>query len=319
MSKPLILMYHRIADEPVDYWGLAVSPAHFEEHLSVIRRTRHPFPLLKFVERLIAGTLPPDAVALTFDDGYVDNLESGLPRLVAADVPATVFLATGFLDRPDPFWWDELAALTLCDQAPKSFTIEIGQQVLGFKVDPASVDDEGAGPSERRPVGTRAVLEALYEPLRQLDDDERRTTMTKLRANLSTHDDLIDVGRAMRSDEVRKLTASGLVMIGAHTVTHPSLPRLDPAACRREVAASKAACEAFAAAPVTAFAYPFGEFDSKAREAVKDAGFAMACSTRRMPVGATSDLFAMPRIWVPDQDGDAFDQRLRWASELGEG
>ena len=98
--KPLILMYHRIADQPVDNWDLSVSPAHFEEHLRVIRRTRHPLPLTEFVKDHMAGTLRPDAVALTFDDGYVDNLVSGKPRLAAADVPATVFLATGFLDRP---------------------------------------------------------------------------------------------------------------------------------------------------------------------------------------------------------------------------
>ena len=56
----------------------------------------------------MAGTLPLDAVALTFDDGYVDNLVFGKPRLEAADLPATVFLATGYIDRFEPFWWDEL-------------------------------------------------------------------------------------------------------------------------------------------------------------------------------------------------------------------
>ena len=108
--KPLILMYHRIADEPIDYWGLAVSPVRFEEHLRVLRRTRHPLPLAEFFRKLIAGTLPQTAVALTFDDGYVDNLVAGKPRLAAADVPATVFLTTGYLDRLEPFWWDELAS-----------------------------------------------------------------------------------------------------------------------------------------------------------------------------------------------------------------
>ncbi len=119
--KPLILMYHRIADDPVDHWRLAVSPARFEQQLDVLRRTRHPLPLTDFVRGLMAGSLPPNAVALTFDDGYVDNLVAGKPRLAAADVPATVFLTTGFVDRPDGFWWDELARLILLENGRSEF------------------------------------------------------------------------------------------------------------------------------------------------------------------------------------------------------
>jgi len=109
--KPVILMYHRIANEAVDPWRLAVSPARFEEQLKVLRRTRHPLTLVDFVRRFKDGSLPAHAVALTFDDGYADNLLAAKPRLAAADVPATVFLATGYIDRPEEFWWDELARL----------------------------------------------------------------------------------------------------------------------------------------------------------------------------------------------------------------
>src|SRR5712671_3336606 len=93
--RPLILMYHRIANELTDPWGLAVTPAHFEEHLDALRRTRFPLRLSQFVRQLVAGTLPEHAVAVTFDDGYADNLLVAKPQLAAADVPATVFLATG--------------------------------------------------------------------------------------------------------------------------------------------------------------------------------------------------------------------------------
>jgi hypothetical protein len=51
--KPLILMYHRIADDPIDPWALAVSPLHFEEQLDVLRRTRHPFLLTDFERHMI--------------------------------------------------------------------------------------------------------------------------------------------------------------------------------------------------------------------------------------------------------------------------
>src|SRR5258708_40329255 len=72
--KPLILTYHRIADEPVDYFRLAVSPAHFEEQLRVLRRARHPIPLAHFVRDLVAGTPPTNSVGFALVDGYADKL-----------------------------------------------------------------------------------------------------------------------------------------------------------------------------------------------------------------------------------------------------
>ena len=127
--KPLILMYHRIADEILDPWALAVSPVHFEEQLSVLRRTRHPFPLTEFAAGLVSGTLP-NSVALTFDDGYVDNLEFAKPRLVAADVPATVFLITGYIDNLEPFWWDTVAALILSEKTLPDLELTVGGKVV---------------------------------------------------------------------------------------------------------------------------------------------------------------------------------------------
>jgi peptidoglycan/xylan/chitin deacetylase (PgdA/CDA1 family) len=314
MSKPLILMYHRIANEPIDYWGLAVSPANFDEQLSVLRRTRHPLPLADFVRDLVAGTLHPAAVALTFDDGYVDNLVDGLPRLAVADVPATVFLATGYLDRLEPFWWDELAEFVLLEAGPKSFEIMMHGQPKRFELGAESTlraEDAKAVPGSK---SRRDVLEAIYRAIRCLDEEERRATIVQLRSIFGGHDDRATLGRAMTGDEVRTLVADGLVTIGAHTVTHPALPELDAAACGRELSDSKLACEAIIGAPVTDFAYPFGELNADVREAAKTAGFVSACSTQRGPAVATSDVFALPRLYIPDLDGDAFEQRIRWAS-----
>jgi peptidoglycan/xylan/chitin deacetylase (PgdA/CDA1 family) len=107
--RPLILMYHRVAAVNVDPWGLAVHPDRFEAHLAVLRKQRTPMRLSDFVRALDRETLPDDAVAVTFDDGYVDNLHHAKPRLAAAGVPATVFLATGAIGQRSEFWWDELA------------------------------------------------------------------------------------------------------------------------------------------------------------------------------------------------------------------
>jgi peptidoglycan/xylan/chitin deacetylase (PgdA/CDA1 family) len=312
--KPLILMYHRIADEPIDPWGLAVSPARFEEQLQVVCRIRHPLALTEFVRHLLAGTLPANAVALTFDDGYVDNLVSGKPRLAAADVPAIVFLATGYIDGPERFWWDELARIVLLESNPQSFDLTVGNESMRFDFGTEPTEREDGAPSAPSLEKRHAALWTIWQTLRRLEDDERRSIILKLQLMFVGRDYRTGLSRAMSREEVRALVADGLVTIGAHTVTHPVLAGLGAAACHREVTESKLVCEALTGAPVMAFAYPYGDFDNAAREAVKNAGFTFACSTQRSPAIATSDVLALPRIHVPNLDGDEFERALRLAS-----
>lgn len=312
--KPLILMYHRIADDPIDNWGLSVSPVHFEEHLRLIRRTRHALPLREFVKRQMAGTLRADAVALTFDDGYVDNLFSGKPRLAAADVPATIFLATGYLDRPGEFWWDELARLILRETGPRSFDLTVRKERMHFGFAAESRECDFGAKDEAPSTIRRAILTAIWQAMRRLEDEERESTMTELRSIFSVRCSRVDRGRAMTREEVRRLVMDGLITIGAHTVTHPVLSELAAADCAREISESKITCEALTGVPVEGFAYPFGDFDAKARGAVMAAGFTFACSAWYDPTVAMSDVFALPRIHVHNWDGDAFERALRSAS-----
>jgi peptidoglycan/xylan/chitin deacetylase (PgdA/CDA1 family) len=306
--KPLILMYHRIADPAADPWGLAVSPANFEEHLCVLRRTRHPFSLVEFMDRLTLGKLPSNAVALTFDDGYLDNLVVGKPLLAAADMPATVFLATGFIGRHEAFWWDELAAFILLAKAPKAFELMVGNFSLCFDF-AAKVTGGSNAATPVDPAKQRAgVLSAIWEALQQLDDEGRRLAMTRLRLIfMLSGDQRARLGRPMTSHEVRLIASDRLVTIGAHTVTHPILSRLPFAACRHEIADSKLTCEDLIGSTVTAFSYPYGEFNFEAREAVRTAGFAIAVSIRKAPVTVVSDVLAMPRVHVRNLNGDAFE------------
>src|ERR1700694_4545037 len=105
----VILLYHRVTELAVDPHRLAVSPAHFQEHLDVIRRVGVPCSLRDLTERMRHGRSIRRAVVVTFDDGYADNLENGVPLLERYDVPATVFAASGQVGRPREFAWDELS------------------------------------------------------------------------------------------------------------------------------------------------------------------------------------------------------------------
>jgi peptidoglycan/xylan/chitin deacetylase (PgdA/CDA1 family) len=312
--KPLILMYHRIADDPVDHWGLAVSPVRFEEQLQVLRRARRPLPLADFVRDLMAGTLSPNAVALTFDDGYVDNLAAGKPRLAAADVPATVFLTTGFVGRSDGFWWDELARRILLENGPRSFELVVRGETLHFEIGSESPARENGNLNSASLARRRATIHNIWQAIRRLEEDERELAMAQLRSIFSGPKYQAWPDRVMTAEEVRTLVTGGLVTVGAHTVSHPLLAGMNDVACEREITESKLACEALIGAPVTSFAYPYGDFDAQARKAVKTAGFTFACAARGGPAYATSDAFALPRIQVLNWDGGTFERALRSAS-----
>src|SRR4051812_29862078 len=95
--RPVILMYHRIARVRHDPWGIAVHPELFEEQMDYVKRHRSAMPMDELVQQLSAGTLPADAVAITFDDGYRDNLVHAKAVLMRQGLPACLFLATGYV------------------------------------------------------------------------------------------------------------------------------------------------------------------------------------------------------------------------------
>jgi peptidoglycan/xylan/chitin deacetylase (PgdA/CDA1 family) len=307
---PLILMYHRIANDPIDNWDLAVSPDNFEQQLDVLRRTRRPLPLADFVSNLISGTLPSDAVAVTFDDGYVDNLLDGKPRLDAADVPATVFLATGYSNRP--FWWDELSRLVLTGQGRKKFELVVNGKSMDVDLGIDAVAKDGVIPAVTLNA-RKAVLATIWEALRLADDTERQRAITQLGSIIVNRNDVEDGPRGMTSEEVRELVSDGLVTIGAHTVTHPLLRTLSDFALNYEIAESKLHCEALVDREVNGFSYPHGDFNVDVQKAVSASGFDFACSTRHGPVRMNSDLLALPRVQICNWDGDEFQRALhRW-------
>ena len=109
----LILLYHRVAETKTDPWALCVTPEHFAEHLQVLLNQRRAVPLERLAATDRAESAVRRSVALTFDDGYADNLHAAKPLLEQYDVPATVFVVTGDLGDTREFWWDELERLVL--------------------------------------------------------------------------------------------------------------------------------------------------------------------------------------------------------------
>jgi peptidoglycan/xylan/chitin deacetylase (PgdA/CDA1 family) len=310
--QPVILMYHRIARPAVDPWGLAVRPAHFDQHLSVLRRARQPLRMSEFFTRLERGTLPRNAVAVTFDDGYADNLLEAKPRLSAAGVPATLFVATGAVGQRVEYWWDELARAILLRETALDCEVMIAGAPCRLVLPPAG--GAAGGCRWRAWEDARTEREttylALWRRLRDVSPADRSAAMSCLRQMLDVPPPRTD-DLPMTPAELAETAADGLFEIGGHTVTHPALPTLDPAARRQEIREGRLACERLVQRPIAGFAYPHGAHDADSRAAVEECGFAWACSTESRPVSRRHfERYALPRLHVVDCDGDAFERAL---------
>ena len=280
---PAILMYHRIASPRVDPWGLAVHPDRFEQHLALLQRTRCPLPMSEFVSRLDRGTLPDNAVAVTFDDGYVDNLHEACPRLASAGVPATLFLATGFVGQRHEYWWDELARGILLKTGAADVAVKIGRERIPLVLRDAEELDSGWRAWQAPRIGRQSAYLSVWTHLRTAAPAEREDAMVRLRTELGIPPP--DPGDLpMDASEVAALAGGGAFEFGGHTATHAVLPALAPAERRDDIRQGRETCERLIGSEISGFAYPHGALDDDSEAAVRECGFAWACGTKSRAV-----------------------------------
>jgi len=304
---PILLMYHRINRKLCDPWMLNVTPENFSEQLTRLKQERDVVPLSWLVSELRRGQLPSGTAALTFDDGYADALNNAKPLLQKHRCPATFFLTTGLVGHRQGYWWDVLARIILeTTPLPGELTLDIQGREHSWRL----ATNETGRPADASVVSTTELYFAVWGLLKSLGPDERQSVVSSIAVWAGTHADSQECDRTLEPDEVRRLYAPGFIDIGAHSVTHPSLPSLGSAEQLWEIEESRIACEELTGSLVPGFAYPFGDFDDTSRAAVSAAGFQFACTTAESPLLPGQDLMRLPRINVGDWDAAEFDAKI---------
>jgi peptidoglycan/xylan/chitin deacetylase (PgdA/CDA1 family) len=306
LGGALILGYHRIAPAEGVENELCVAPSRFADQLNVLRKYANPISLTQLVQHLREGSLPPRSVALTFDDGYADNLYQARPLLEQHQFPATVFVSTGFLGGI--FWWDELERLVLNSPIPLN-GLRLKLQGSIFAGGLALL---GEVPQEKNEKKTRGKYhQDLYSKLFRLSVEEREAVLEQVRAWAGSQSLSGAEPRALREDELRELAAGELIEIGAHSVSHPFLPCVTAEEQRAEILESKVFLEQLLGKPVVGFAYPNGKFTSETQVAVREAGFSFACASQQELCRRSAQLYALPRFWPKDWNEEQFLRHLR--------
>lgn len=289
-ARLMIFTFHRTPEVPDALLPGEPDAQRLRKVLGWIADLCRVLPLDEAVRALKAGTLPERAAAITFDDGYRNNLTVAKPALVQAGLPATVFVAADPVRRG--FMWNDLI-IEAARRAPSA--VDLGDLGLG------SLDPEG---------GRRPALERLIGLLKYRDPVERLELATEIhqRAAGAPPERLM-----LTEDEVRKLQGDG-ISLGSHTINHPILTALDDASARWEIAASRDWIEEVAGVRPALFAYPNGrpgdDYDHRHVAMVKEAGFAAAMSTSWSAAYHGSPTFELPRFTPWEQDAAGFGARL---------
>jgi peptidoglycan/xylan/chitin deacetylase (PgdA/CDA1 family) len=315
--RGLILMYHRVTAGIADPWRLCVSPENFAQQLDELKRSWRVTSLEELATRTDGGGRPLP-VAITFDDGYADNLHAGVPALADRGLPATFFVVSGMVDAAREFWWDELERLLLRPGSlPAAISIPMARERRQFPIGAAAaaaidpvVVSAAARPWEAS-AGTRlGFFYSVWQALQTLDDDGRREALAAIRDQLSSGDTPRPSHRIMTAAELRRLAATPRIAVGAHSVTHAALSAHDPDDQLREMERSKRDLEAMIERRVRGFAYPYGDLGPTTSRLAELAGFEFACTTEEGLVSAQSHPFELPRVAVGDWDGPTFAARL---------
>ncbi len=294
-NSVVVLTYHGVisddyANHPLRSANM-VTVTEFRRHLLEIVRLFNPISMDDFRAWFRGGhELPRKPVLFTFDDGYQNNLVHAAPWLKQMGVSATFFIPTGYIGNDRLLWpaevfcrayyWPELRM-----PMPRGGDIIVPQ-----------------GHSARI-----AFADAIERKCKRLSADACMKYLARLRRDheLVLDEPARELFGFMDWDGVRELKRSSFD-VGAHTVEHVIVSRVDHARLVHELRASKAMIENEIRSECPSFAYPDGHTDDitpAAIRAVADAGYDVAFCVMDGISRRSANPMLLERVWMPGRIG----------------
>jgi peptidoglycan/xylan/chitin deacetylase (PgdA/CDA1 family) len=290
------LIFHRVLPSADPLFPDEPDASRFSEILSWVGAWFQVMPLDAALQALHNGTLAPRALSITFDDGYADNHEVALPILQRHGMSATFFIATGFLDG-GRMWNDTIIEAVRATAEPQ---LDLRGLALPLpdRLSLATTNDR------------RAAIGRLLPAVKYLPLDKRHELVEAIarRAACPLPSDLM-----LDTRQLRALRRAGMG-IGAHTVHHPILARLDDRSAGDEIERGRTHLSALLGERIGLFAYPNGkpdaDYTARCVGLVRELGFDAAVTTSPGSTGPSADHWQIPRFTPWDRARWRFGARL---------
>ncbi len=288
-----ILMYHRVLSQPDPLQPDVPHVALLAEQFRTLAGAFNVLPLHEAAAALQSGGLPPGAACITFDDGYRDNHDLALPLLREFRLPATVFVATGYLN------------------GGRMFNDSVVETVRRLDTGEIDLSRVGLGKRLVSDIASRRVLIAdLTKAVKYLDPEERDRFCEELCHKAGSR---LPVDLMMDDSQVKAMSDAG-IDIGGHTVQHPILARVEDAVAWREIETNRDEITSLTGRPPLCFAYPNGkpniDYSSSHARMVHKAGFLAAVSTAVGVASQDADPFQLPRFMPRERSAAQFVARM---------
>jgi peptidoglycan/xylan/chitin deacetylase (PgdA/CDA1 family) len=288
-----ILMFHRVLEQQDPMQPDVLTASAFDAQMKMLAGAFNVVALDEAVDALMCGSLPARAVAITFDDGYRDNVQVALPILKRHGLHATFFVASGYLGGG-------------C-----MFNDAVVESLRRARSGAADLSGYGFGVVQVGDLAQRRQLaQQITDTIKYFESAKRdefcRALPGLVGATLPT--DLM-----MSHDEVRALAKAGMG-IGGHTVTHPILAKVSDQHAQQEIADNRAALKDIIGEAPTTFAYPNGkpeaDFAPRHADMVKAAGYSLAVSTAAGVAQPKDSRFSLPRFGLRGDSATTMGMRL---------
>lgn len=282
----LILCYHGVARQSsLPYNGRHIESRIFEKHLQYYRRHFEILSLDEVFARVGEERLAErPTLAITFDDGYLNNLTEALPLLTKYEAPATVFTVGGILDGSLKRIWTDTLDLLRVKRAEKGIDWDGQKFVLRadqyFRESGTHIYDHfqtyarGERDAQIRKLGEKYGLEAWVE------------------ANAP------DFWRLMSPQELQDLDASPWVDVQFHTHSHYDLALREAAEIKAELTEGKKAMESLLKHEIHTLAFPFGRYTQEVKDLAREAGFKQQLALAYQLDQDRQDADILPRLNV---------------------
>lgn len=250
-SEPRVFMYHRFAAAPTER---SLGADEFRQQMMLLKQRCEIVTVSELVQRKDRSDPDRPLAAVTVDDGYADFFDIAFPVLKQLNIPATVFVTTGFIDRQLFLWPDQIRAL-LNKAAAGSYRLEGSW---------SGVQIELGGPSQRE-----AAWHQLADQLVFVTQASRAQALDALAQALGVSLDGSDMQpyRAMTWDQLQELSRNG-IEVGDHTYSHACLTAMTEDEAKVELRKSKELLERQLGMPVRSFAFPNGTREDRSEKLV---------------------------------------------------